>query len=242
MDVKQAKHDHTDSSSSKALSIEEDRNLYGLPATWNPYSSKDEARDLLPRIDVDAEIVERFWGEIEDVGEGGKSPEGGPAKAAPKPLQFWDSSKLAMERSVGGKKILAKMKEGPNGFLMAEFDGEPPLETESQPGLACSLKPKPKKPNSKAKSKAEVVKNQLLQKWLHLLIMMLQTLLLMLLHPAGVMSSQDISIAPRSRCPRMSAGLACTKKKRPVPSEVRRQDAVCLQTLQVNWLRRTQCV
>ena len=157
VDGKQAKHDHTDSPSrpsSKAMSIEELRNLYGLPATSNPSSS---SKGDLPLVDVDAEIVESSCEEIEDVGEGAQGPEGGPAKAAPKPLQFWDSSKLAMVRSVGGKKIFAKMKEGPNGFLTAEFDGESPLETEV-PNLVlhgADLKPGPKKPKSKPKSKAK---------------------------------------------------------------------------------------
>ncbi|CAE7684291.1 unnamed protein product [Symbiodinium sp. CCMP2592] len=111
VDLTQAeKKQHTDSPSSKGMSNEMLRSLYGLPPTSNPSSSSKGGAETL--LDADAEIIDSSCEEIEgDVGEGGMVIEGGPAGAAPNPLQFWDGSMLAMVRTVRGKKIAAKMEE-----------------------------------------------------------------------------------------------------------------------------------
>lgn len=161
-DTKQPEKKQQTISSSSNMSSEELRSLYGLPPTSNPSSSSKGGPQIA--LDVDAEMIESSCEEVEVID--GKVDESGPASAAPKPLQFWDGSKLAMVRTVRGKKVVAGMVEGPGGFLLAKFQGEDAFETEV-PNLVmhgANLRPKPvkpkKRPKSKAKSKAKAAQGK----------------------------------------------------------------------------------
>ena len=45
-------------------------------------------------------------------------------------MEYFDNTLLCLVRMHLGKKVAATMKEGPGGFLLAEFEGEEAVQTE----------------------------------------------------------------------------------------------------------------